>query len=240
MHDQAFHREIDLHVDGGPLMGPPYAKDCIIDHEQRMAAATKVDSERAAKIVRNIEQIGEDGTLAIDVLSERMMKSAVEAISKVAVAPWQVIEVEWAARIVCLEWKMARGVGTGDAWLELTEIGPEDEEGFSWVSVAVGVGPTRLGLELVFRRGLQEYAESAIFDDKLVATLLKLGMMRDDTSSRLFFPIDIQAELLAQGFATNDLGKALLPAGKATEQAITAKAELDRLIGHVRSLATGK
>ena len=211
-----------------------------MDHDQRMAAAVQLDPEQAARIVRNIAQLDADATLVIGPLSERMMGVAVQAISKVAAAPWQVVEADLAARIVCPEWKMARGVGTGDAWLELTEIGPEDAEGFSWISVAVGVGPTRLALELVFRRGLQEYAEAAIFDDKQVAALLKVGMVRDETKSRLYFPVAVQVEALAQGFITNDLDKALAPVAQATKKAIAAKLDLDEFVGRVRSAAASK
>lgn len=211
-----------------------------MDHDQRSAVAASTDPERAAKIVRSIKQLDSDATLVIGPLSERVMKGAVQAIGKVAVAPWQLIETDWTAQVVCPEWKMTRGVGTGDAWLELTEIGPEDVEGFSWISVAVGVGPTRLGFELVFRRGLQVYAEAAILDDKAVAPLLKLGMVRDESKSRLFFPIDLQSETLAQGFATNDLDKALLPVGQAAQKALAAKADLDKLIDQVRGAAARK
>jgi mannose-6-phosphate isomerase-like protein (cupin superfamily) len=111
-----------------------------MDNEQRTAASARLDAEQAAKIVRTIEVVEHQANLAISALSERMMGSAVQAIRKLAVEPWQVVEVDMTARIVAPEWKMARGVGTGDAWLELNEIGPEDHEGFSWISVAVGAG----------------------------------------------------------------------------------------------------
>lgn len=237
---QAFHRKIDLKVGGGPLVASLHAKDCNMDQEQRTAAAKRLDSERAARIVRNIEQIEADANSAIGDLSERLMGSALQAIRKLVTDPWQVDEVDLAARIVCPEWKMTRGVGTGDAWLELTEVRADEAEGFSWINVAVGAGPTRLGLELVFRRGLQEYAEAAIFDDTAVAPLLKQGMVRDETDSRLFFPIDIQAEALAQGFENNDLDKALVPVGQAMKRALAAKSELDQLIGQVRAAAARK
>lgn len=211
-----------------------------MDKQQTKTPAAMDGLERAGIIIRNIQQIEADGELAIGALSERMMRAAVQAITKVAVSPWQVIEVDWTARIVCPEWKMVRGVGTGDAWLELTDIGPEDEEGFSWIGVAVGVAPTKFGLELVFRPGLQAIAETVIQGDKAIAPLLKLGMERDDAVNRLFFPITIQAEMLAQGFEQNDLDNALLPVGKTTEKAVTAKAELDRLVGLVRAAATAK
>ena len=207
--------------------------------EQQQSAVTKIDPERAAKIVRSIEQLGEDAALAMDSMSERMMGAAVELIRKAVPAPWQVVEADWTARILCPEWKMVRGVGTGDAWLELSEIGPEEVEGFSWISVAVGVGLTRLGIELVFRRGLQEFGEAAIFNEALAGPLLKRGMVRTD-DARLFFPIDIKVEALAQGFAGGNLDKALGPVSEAAKQGIAAKADLDKLIGSARTAATRK
>ena len=211
-----------------------------MDQEKRTVAAAQLDPERAARIVRSIGQIGDDAALAIGPLSDKMMGVAFHSIATVATAPWQVVEVDGTARIVCPEWKMVRGVGTGDAWLELTEIGPEDVEGFSWISVAVGAGPTRMAIELVFRRGLQEYAEAAIFNEKLAAPLLKLGMARNEAKSRLFFPVDIKAEALAQGFETNDLDQALAPVGQAMKKAVTAKPDLDHLVAQVRAAAARK
>jgi|GEM_PF-1209367 len=207
--------------------------------EQQQSAAVKIDPARAAGIVRNIEQLGSDATLAMEAMSESLMAAAVQIIGKIAVSPWQIVEADWTARIVCADWKMARGVGTGDAWLELAEISKDEEEGFSWISVAVGAGPTRLGIELVFRRGLQEWAEAVISESPLTEPLLKRGMIRTE-NLRLFFPIQIEAEALAQGFAANNLDKALIPVSEVVKDAIAAKAELDRLIGEVRSLAMRK
>lgn len=211
-----------------------------MDHEQRTNAAAQADSERAAKIVRSIKQLDADATLLIGALSDQLMAAAVQTIGKAVTAPWQVVEGDPCPRIVCPHWKMTRGVGTGDAWLELTEIGPEEEEGFSWVSVAVGVGPTRLGLELMFRRGLQDHADAAIADPKVVAPLAKLGMIQGEDTSRLFFPIDIQTEVLAQGFATNDLDKAMVPIEQAAKKALAGKADLDKLVEQVRAAAARK
>lgn len=211
-----------------------------MDHEQRTKAATQQDPKLAARIVRSIGQIEEDHYFASGLLSERLMREAVQAVKKVAIAPWQVVEAEWTAQIVCPEWKMTKGVGTGDAWLELAEVCADEERDFTWISAAVGAGPTRLGLELMYRRGLQDTAQAAIRDDKLVAALWKAGMVRDEMEPRLFFPIDIPAEALAQGFETNDLAKALAPVGKAVQHAIAAKAELDKLIEQVRTTAKRK
>ena len=209
-----------------------------MDHEHRLAAVNAHDPVLAARIIRGIAQVEDDYFFASGPLSERMMEEAVQAIAKAATVPWHVVEVDWTAQIVCPEWKMTKGVGTGDAWLELAEICADEDRDFSWISAAVGVGPTQLGLELMFRRGLQDAAQTVIPDDKVVAALAKLGMTRDETATRLFFPVAIPAEMLAQGFEANDLAKALAPVGKAVTKAIAAKAELDKLVEQVR--AAGK
>jgi hypothetical protein len=170
-----------------------------------------------------------------------MMTQAVLAVEKAAPSPWQVIESDWSAQVVCPEWKMTRGVGTGDMWLEITEVGAdEDEYEHTWIAAAARSGPTQIGLELVFRRGLQDHAQAIIGDDKAVAALWKLGFARDETSLLLFIPIHIPAEKLAQGFEQNDLAAAIAPFGKAMSQAIAAKAELDKLLEQVRTAAKRK
>lgn len=211
-----------------------------MENERPIDAWMKMDAERGGKIVRNIDQIASDGNIAMTVLSDRMMAAATEVIEKLAVAPWQMTESHWGPRIVCPDWKMTRGVGTGDAWLELAEIGKEHEEGFSWISIAVGKDITKLGLEFVFRPGLLDYAEAAIADHKRIVPLLNLGMVCDEETSRLYFPIQIDTELLAKGFEVGELEKALAPIAKATKVAIDGKAELDKLLGHVRNEAARK
>ena len=205
-----------------------------MDYEQRMAAANLNDPVLAARIVRSIKQVEDDYYFAGWPLSERLMGEAVRAVEAVAKAPWKVVESDWTAQVVCPEWKMTKGVGTGDAWLEITDICTDEEREYCWISAAVGAGPTRMGLELVFRRGLQDVAQAAINNDKLVAALLKLGMIRDEAEPRLYFPIDIPVEALAQGFEQNDLAKAVTPVGAAMTKAIAAKAELNKLVEAVR------
>ena len=211
-----------------------------MNEDQSTVAVAQVDPTEAARIVRSIADLETDAALAIGPASERMMAAAVRSITKAAGAAWQAHPQDWTVRVVCPEWKMARGVGTGDAWLELAEIGNEDEGCFSWIGVATGAGGTRFGIALRFRLGLQDYSEDAIFDEKAVAPLVKLGMERDEDEGCLFFPIDIQPELLAQGFETNDLDKALAPAGAAMRKAMAAKAELDRIVNDVRTVAAKK
>lgn len=211
-----------------------------MDHAQRTKAANQQDPKWAARVVRSIGQIEADFYYASGYLSERLMGEAVQAISKVAKAPWQVVEAGLSAQVVCPEWKMTKGVGTGDMWLELAELvnDEDDEDDHSWLAAAVKAGPTQLCIEVMFRRGLQDQAEAVIRDDKALAAIWKLGFLRSESDLRLFIPIVIEAQRLALiGFEQNDLAAALTPIGKAMEQALAAKAELDKLLEQVRAKA---
>lgn len=203
--------------------------------EQPKAEAIKQqDPAVAARIVTNIAAIESDFFLAAGPLSERMMKDAIQIMGKAAPEPWKMIETEGSAILACNDWRQLRGVGNGDAWLALSEITNDEENDHSWVAAAVGAGPTRLGLEFCFRRGLQDKAQALIRNDKAVAKLWELGFVRVEESASLFIPITIQANILAKAYAENDFDKALAPVAKAVEVALTAKPELDHLVQQVR------
>lgn len=208
-----------------------------MDDKQRTDAAKAQDGVTAGRIVRGIAQIESDFHLASGPLSEQLMGAASQAIAKVAQSPWLRLEDEMTIQVVAPEWKMTKGVGTGDAWLELAELCDDEDNEYSWVAAAVGAGPTRMCIELVFRRGLVEVAQGVLRDDKALTALWKLGFVRDETDLRLFVPIKIEAEKLAQGFEQNDLSEAMAPVGKALQLAIAAKTELDALIERVRDAA---
>lgn len=212
-----------------------------MDHETRTEIAQKLDPERAARVIRNIGQIETDFFHAAGHLSERMMAEAFVAIEKVVKAPWLLIENEWATQVVAPEWKMARGVGTGDMWLEVSEISA-DEEGIehTWLAAATQTVPSLLCVALVFRRGLQANAQALIRDDKVVAPLWEKGFARDEDEASLFLPIHVPAEKLAQGFEKNDLAPAVSPFSKAMAQALAAKPALDTLLEQVRAAAKSK
>lgn len=205
-----------------------------MDHEQRTKAANEQDPECPARVVRNIGQLESDFFHAAGPLTERMMREAFLAIEKVAPSPWEVIENDYAVQVVCPNWKMIRGVGVGDMWLEIGEIYAEEEENeHTWIAVVTKTVPSMLCAKLMFRRGLQEHAQATIRDDKAVAELWKLGFARDEQELALLFPIHIPAEKLAQGFEQNDLTPTLAPFGKAFAQAIAAKPALDKLLEQV-------
>ena len=216
-------------------MALPPQKDHNMDHEQRTKAADQYDPERAAKVIRNIGQIEADFFHAAGPLSERMMTDGLALIEKTVTEPWQIVENEWAMQVVCPEWKMTRGVGTGDMWLEISEVSA-DEEGneHTWIAAAAKTGPSQLCVELKFRRGLQESAQALIRDIKGVAAILEKGFVRDDENRLLFVPIHIPVEKLAQGFEQNDLTPTVQPFATVMAKALAAKPALDKLLEQVR------
>ena len=210
-----------------------------MDNEEKLLVTQSHDPVIAARIIRNIESVERDWHLASDLLSDRMMRDVRDILGKLAPESWKFIVSGWSALIVPPDWKMTRGVGNGDAWLELAEICDAEEE-YSWIAAAVGIGSTKMGLELQFRNGLEPFGLVLIANDKAVDALLKLGFVRDDAKERLFLPVTVHADLLAKGFEENDLDKALAPVGKAIELAIAAKPDLDKIVEQVREAAKRK
>lgn len=209
--------------------------------EQRTKAAQQQNPDWAARVVRNLAQIELDWYHAYDYLSGRMMTEAFLVIEKVVKAPWQIVENEWCTQVVCPEWKMARGVGTGDMFLQINEISADVESyEHTWLACVTKTVPSLLCVELAFRRGLQDTAVALLRDDKVASPLWKMGFARDEDSSTLMIPIHIEAETLAQAFEMNELTPAVAPFGKAMAQAIAAKPALDKLLEQVRSAAKHK
>ena len=193
-------------------------------------------TEQDARVVRDLKKIEDDYHLASVTLSERFMLAAVQAIKKAAHETFQVIENDWTATLADSAWKATRGV-TVDATIDLAEVCADEDREYCWLTAATAGGPTRLGLELVFRPGLHETSQKIIRDDKLMAAIWKTGFMRDETDAWLFIPIVVPSLLLAEGLTTNDLDKALAPVTKAVEQVTAAKAEIDKIVELVRTAA---
>ena len=210
-----------------------------MDNEEKLLVTQSHDPAIAARIIRNIENIERDWHLASGLLSERLMCDLRVMMGQLTPENWKMFLSGWSGLIVPPDWKMTRGVGNGDAWLELAEFCDAEEE-YSWIAAAVGIGSTKMGLELQFRNGLIPFGEALIANDKAVDALLKLGFVRDDAKERLFILVKVNADLLAKGFEENDLDKALAPVVKAIELAISAKPELDKIVEQVREAAKRK
>lgn len=209
-----------------------------MDSHQQTRLAQQQDPELAARIVRSIGDLERDYLFAWGPLSERLLRELAAAARKSAPGPWVVEGSDEGFVLALPAWKSTRGVGR-DAWLELADA-VEDEDEHSWVAAAVGAGPTKLCLALMFRPGLVPIAEALTPNDKHIAALLKDGFEQDETGNRLFLPIGIEAELLAQGFELNDLEEALAPLRRAVELISASSADLDAIIEHVRAQAKRK
>lgn len=207
-----------------------------MDDEARAKAATEQDPKLAGRIVRSLKQLEDDYHVASVTLSEKLMLAVVQALKKVVPEPFKVVENDLTAAIHVAGWRATRGVGQ-DFVLELGEVCADEDREYCWLSVATATGPTRLGLEFVCRPGLREAATKIILADKLMGAAWKAGFVRDEREARLFIPIVVPAELLAQGMEANDLDKALAPVTKAAEQAIAAMPELDKIVEAVRTAA---
>lgn len=207
-----------------------------MDHEQRTKAANEQDPKQAGKIIRSLKQLEDDYHLAAGPLSERMMAAAVQAIKKATPEPFKVVESEITASIVLPDWRATRGPGQ-DLSLTLVEIGADDAREFCWLTAVTAVGPTRLGLEFACRPGLREAMQAITKEEKKLAEIWKAGFLLDETDARLFLPIVIAPEKLAQAFEQNSLDAVMAPVTKAVELAIAAKPQLDALAAQIRAAA---
>lgn len=217
--------------------GPPHDERIAnMDHEQRSKAANAQDPKQAGKIIRSLKQLEDEYFLAAGPLSERMMAVAVQAIKKATPEPFKVVEADVTASINIAEWRSNRGPGQ-DFSLTLAEIGAEEDREYCWLTAATAVGPTRLGLEFACRPGLREAFQAVTKDEKKLADIWKAGFLLDQNDSRLFLPIVIPPEKLAQGFEQNSLDAVMVPVTKAVELAIAAKPHLDALAAQIRDAA---
>ena len=207
-----------------------------MDHEQRTQAATKQDSKLAGRIIRSLRQVEDDYYLASITYSEMLMAAAVAALKKAVPEPFKVVESDISAAIYVAGWRATRGVGQ-DFSLELAELCVEEDREYTWLSAVTAVGPTRLGLELVSRPGLREAMRAITKEEKNLGELWKAGFLLDKTDARLFLPIVIPPEKLAQAFEQNSLNETMALVTKAVEQAISAMPELDKIIEAVRIAA---
>jgi hypothetical protein len=210
-----------------------------MDHDQRTMQAEQQDTALAATIVKAIPELERDYRLAEGPLSERLMREVQASMRKAAPEPWEVTDSQWSVLLRSPEWKPTRGLGNGDAWLEISEIA-EDEIDHTWIGAAVGAGRSQMGLELKFRNGLSE-AAGAVARDKVQASALeKIGFRKDESATRWLIPIAIDRLRLAKGYGENDLTEALGPVTKAVEAVVAAKTDLDALIEAVRTKAKAR
>lgn len=210
-----------------------------METDQQTKFAQQNDPILTAKIVREIEELERNYRLAEGPMSERFIREVTAVIRKSAPEPWEVIESDWSVLLASPDWKSPNGLGRGDAWFEISEVAADDED-HSWIAAAVSAGPTELGLELSFRKGLVDAANAVTRETINAAKLKEIGFKRDDTGKRLFLPLPIDRMRLSKGYAENDLTDALAPVRKAVELVTGAKTDFDKLVEAIRKKAKGR
>ena len=208
-----------------------------MDHDQRMTAALQADTALAATIVKAIPELERDFRLAEGALSERFMLEVKASMRKAAPEPWEVGDTNYSVFLRSPQWKPTKGLGHGDAWLEITEISADDLNR-TWIGVAVGT--SQLGLELVWRAGLAGAAALVLINKPHADALAKIGFNKNQDATRLFIPITIDRMRLSKGYSENDLTEALGPVRKAVEAVVAAKTEIDAVIEAARAKAKAK
>ena len=191
-----------------------------------------------ATIVRNIGEIERGYFEACGSMSAQFMTAVAEVMRKAAPTDWQVVGNEEMVSLTVPEWRSTRGMGRGDAWLEIAEVANDDEE-HSWIAAATRSGETSMALELRTRNGLPKFPDVLAHKSGVSALLMERGFEYADAGERMFVPITIDKEALALAFDKGDFAEALVPVRQAVELVVAAKGDLDGLIALLRQRGKG-
>lgn len=204
-----------------------------MDTEDQATCVQFTTPEMAARCVRDISDIERANAHASGPLSDRLMKEVLAAVRAGASSPWMVGEAQGNIILTHQDWKSSSNITRDDAWLELSERA-EDDNDHSWIAAATAAGPTRMGFELRFRKGLPHLASVLSSNAALGKRLAELGFEALDAGEAVYLPVTIETEALANAFANDAFKEALTPVDAALAQIVTAKTELDKLIALVR------
>ncbi|MBB4860677.1 hypothetical protein HNO88_004021 [Novosphingobium chloroacetimidivorans] len=157
---------------------------------------------------------------------------------QIVLAPWECSEVEWSTRIVCPEWKMTKGVGTGDMWLELGERSAEtDGYEHSWLTATLKATPTSCASPSSFGKACK-ISQKQSFRTRRRSLDCKRRGSRAKTIKRFCMCPLISRLRSWPGLRTKRPENGAPADQQAAAQAIAAKPELDKLLERVR--AAGK
>ena len=191
-----------------------------------------------ATIVRNIGEIERGYFEACGPMSGEFMTAVADVMRKAAPADWQVVGNDESVSLTVPDWRSTRGMGRGDAWLEIAEVA-EDENEHSWIAAATRSGETSMVLELMTRNGLPGFPVVLAHNSGTSALLMERGFEYADSSERIYVPITIDKEALALAFEKDDFTEALAPVRQAVELVVAAKGDLDGLIALLRQRGKG-
>ena len=150
-----------------------------MDHDGRNAAALQADTALAATIVKSIDELERNHRLAEGPLSEKLMRGIEATMRAAAPEPWEVAPTEWSILLRSTpEWKPTRGLGNGDAWIQLNEV-TADELERTWIGVATSAGGKVLGRPTVLSTDQQAHVRARRAEGaSLGALATELGVSR--------------------------------------------------------------
>ena len=191
-----------------------------------------------ATIIRNIGEIERGYFEACGSMSAQFMTAVADVMRKAAPETWQVVGNEEMVSLTVPEWRSTRGMGRGDAWLEIAEVANDDDE-HSWIAAATRSGETSMVLELRTRNGLPGFPAVLAHNSGTSVLIMERGFEYADAGERMFVPITIDKDALALAFDKGDFSEALAPVRQAVELVVTAKGDLDGLIALLRQRGKG-
>ena len=191
-----------------------------------------------ATIVRNIGDIERGYFEVCGQMSAQLMTAVAEVMREASPETWQVVGNDEMVSLTLPDWRSTRGMGRGDAWLEIAEVANGDEE-HTWIAAATRSGETSMVLELRTRNGLPNFPDVLAHKSGVSALLMERGFEYAESGTRIFAPIAIDKEALAAAFDKGDFTEALVPVRQAVELVVAAKGDLDGLIALLRQRGKG-
>lgn len=197
-----------------------------------------------ALIVRNIGDVEAAHSRAIDEIDQRIWNemSATVELAVQAKDGWlghfsvADIHVDADVNFYASEWR--DNANKVRFWFQLEEItGPDGEAPASWVAKAVGDNQQGAFLGLVFDQDVFEGRTRPLLkvmkeNHKLRENLANLGFGEKD--NRIYLPVKLDQEILAQAFAEDIFDEALAPLSKAITKIVDSRTFFDQLVACMR------
>ena len=182
--------------------------------------------------VQNIARIERAFHAACGPMTDQLMAQVAVAMRCAAPKEW-VLSGTDEFTLTCPDWHSRKPHKRPDAWLRLRKIAQDDAE-HSWIAAATGSGPTGMCVELMVRKGLSPLSGKLRGNAVLTESLLDRGFELVGGDTRLIIPVAIDVDELALAFETEDFFTAMEPMREGAAMAVSAKPEIDELLGLLR------
>lgn len=146
---------------------------------------------------------------------------------------------DWILPIRPDAWASTDAKAKPDFSFDLGGVDP-NEEAETWIGAITGDNPAGVSTGLVFVQNLLNHRPlQALYqrETKLMAQLGEAGFRRTDNGKRLYLPVRVDREKLAQAFADDIFDEALQPLADAITQLGRNLPLLDRLVRAIRAEA---